>query len=557
MSRKVVKVLVVLASLTLMTASLAFSQDKGQDTAKADKPAESISKPEVIQPLHYDISPPLSEITPILPTGKEKSGGGHPVGRIPLPPEDTERGKFFEDPALQAAISPNVPTVNGLNLLGVGQSFVGPGGAFTVASAPPDTNASVGDTQVVQTVNSSFAVWNKSTGAIQFGPALIRTLFTGFPGQCSIRNDGDPIVLYDKLAKRWLISQFAVPGGAAGFHQCIAVSTTSNANGTYARYDFPYASFNDYPKFGVWPTGYFVSYNMFNGTTFAFQGARACAFDRARMLAGLSATQVCFQLSTAFGGLLPSDLDGPLSTPAGRPNYFLNFGTNSLRLWRFAVNFVTPALSTFTGPTSIPVAAFTPATCAGSLTCVPQPGTTQRLDTLGDRLMFRLAYRNRAGIETLVVNHSVNVSSGATLRSGVRWYEIRNPNAVAPTVFQQGTFSPDTNWRWMGSAAMDGSGNIAVGYSISNATTLRPSLRFAARATTDPLGTLSSEVNIFTGTGSQLPTLNRWGDYSSLSLDPVDDCTFWYTTEYLNTNGTFNWRTRLGSFRITTCVPIG
>jgi hypothetical protein len=288
------------------------------------------------------------------------------------------------------------------------------------------------------------------------GPFEGNSIWAGFGGQCDSSNDGDPIVQYDKIADRWILTQFAV--SSTPYLQCVAVSTSSDATGSYNRYAFSFGNdFPDYPKLGVWPDAYYISFNMFNGNFFA--GGRACAFDRSAMLAGTAATQICFQLSTAYGGLLPSDLDGSTAPPAGSPNFFLAFNTNSLDLWKFHANFVTPASSTFTGPTNIPVAAFSEA-CGGG-TCIPQAGTNQKLDSLADRLMYRLAYRNFGDHEALVVNHSVTAGTSV----GVRWYELRSPNAT-PTVFQQGTYAPDGFYRWLASMGMDRKGNIAIGYSF-------------------------------------------------------------------------------------------
>jgi hypothetical protein len=228
----------------------------------------------------------------------------------------------------------------------------------------------------------------------------------------------------------------------------------------------------------------------------------------------------------------------------------MNFGSNSLNLFKFHVDFTTPANSTFTGPINIPVAAFSPACNGGS--CIPQPSTSQKLDSLADRLMYRLAYRNRGGTESLLVNHSVMVSGNKRSQvDGVRWYEIRTPNGT-PTVFQQGTFSPDSTSRWMGSVAMDKVGDIAMGYSASSGSVF-PSIRFTGRVPTDTLGTLEGETVLQAGSGSQLSNLSRWGDYSSISVDPVDDCTFWYTNEYLRNNGTFNWSTQIIAIKFPSC----
>jgi len=231
----------------------------------------------------------------------------------------------------------------------------------------------------------------------------------------------------------------------------------------------------------------------------------------------------------------------------------LNFGSNSLNLWKFHVDFATPANSTFTGPSTLAVAAFTEA-CSGGV-CIPQSGTSEKLDSLGDRLMYRLAYRNFGTHASLVVNQSVAVTAGKHGgNTGVRWYELRSLSAT-PTVFsvfQQGTFAPDSSFRWMGSIAMDEVGDIAVGFSVSSSS-IHPEIHYIGRVPGDAPGTLESEATIIDGGGSQLHSLNRWGDYSSMSVDPVDDCTFWYTNEYLKTNGTFNWSTRIASFKFSGC----
>src|SRR5215469_5621926 len=448
------------------------------------------------------------------------------------------------DTALQtvATAAPSIGNVT--SFPGVGNGDYG----FVPNAAPPDTNLSVGATQVVQRVNESFGVFSK-TGTLLAGPTAGNTLFQalGATHPCAVNNDGDIIAQYDKAANRWVLTQLSVTnGGSVGYFQCVAVSQTSDATGAYNVYAFGYGTtqFNDYPKLGVWNNAYYVTYNIFtNGQTFA--GPKLCALDRTSMLAGAAATQICFQLSTAFGGVLPADLDGSTPPPANSPEYFVDFNTNSLDIFTISNPNFTNGTATLGGPTNIAVAAFTPA-CNGG-TCIPQLGTSQKLDSLADRLMYRLAYRNFGDHEALVVNHSI--TSGTS--SAIRWYEIRSPGS-SPTIFQQGTFAPDANFRWMGSAGMDHAGNIAVGYSVSSSS-LNPGIRFTGRAPGDPLGTMGTEVDITDGTGSQNGGLNRWGDYSSLSVDPVDDCTLWYTTEFLKTSGSFNWSTRIANFKFTTC----
>jgi hypothetical protein len=528
-----------LASLVGALALLLFSSFVGSAVA-----APSFTKPapvgpvEVSSSVYSDVSAPVRDLvgdTPAADDGKEKKE--KPLRVLP------NKGNALNQPdgALQTTVGPAVATTAGLNFAGVGNGDYG----FAPSSAPPDTNGAVGATQYVQWVNQSFAVFNKSTGAIVAGfPKAGNSIWAGFGGGCQTNNDGDPIVQYDKAANRWILTQFSV--STTPFLQCVAVSTTSDATGTYNRYAFSYGTtqFNDYPKLGVWPDGYYISYNIFNGNTFT--GAKACAFDRTAMLAGAAATQQCFQLSSSFGGLLPSDLDGSTAPPAGSPNFFMNFGANSLNLWKFHVDFANSANSTFTGPTNIPVATFS-AACSGGGTCIPQSGTTQKLDSLADRLMYRLAYRNFGDHEALVVNHSVTAGSSV----GVRWYEIRSPNGT-PSIFQSGTYAPDSSYRWMGSIAMDKVGDIALGYSVSSST-LKPSIRYSGRVPGDALGTLQAENTITTGGGSQTGSLSRWGDYSAMTIDPSDDCTFFFTTEYLKANGSFNWSTRIASFKFPSC----
>ena len=466
--------------------------------------------------------------------GSSKPGGG---------------GGGTSDPVVQSSAYTSVGTLApNYNLEGLGNGFPG----FTVNSAPPDTNGAVGATQYVQWVNESFAVFNKSTGNAVAGPIAGNQLFQslGSTHPCAVNNDGDPIAQYDKANNRWILTQFSVTnGGTIGYWQCVAVSQTSDATGAYNVYAYRQPNFNDYPKFGVFNGVYFATYNMFSGNSFA--GARLCAYDGAAMRAGGAAAEQCFQLSTSYGGVLPGDVDGVTAPPSGDSEYFVNFGTNLLNTWRFHVDFTNSANSTLSGPYSTTVATFAEA-CGGG-TCIPQPGTRQQLDSLADRLMYRLSYRHFAdGHEALFVNHSVNPGSVA---SGSRWYELRpaSGGSTGVTVYQQSTYAPaDGLSRWMGSIASDKLGNLALGYSTSSGTAY-PSIRYSYRTPSDPLGKMGSEQLLLSGAGAQQRTLNRWGDYSAMSVDPVDDCTMWYTNEYLAANGTFNWHTRIGSFKVNGC----
>ncbi|MDE2079953.1 MAG: hypothetical protein KGI90_01250 [Burkholderiales bacterium] len=489
------------------------------------------------------VSQPLREM-PVARPGIEMKRE-RPILAVPLAP-----GREQADPVVQLQAGPAVRTTLGLNFAGVGYGDYG----FTPNAAPPDTNGAVGATQYVQWVNESLAVFDKSSGAIVKGPVAGNTLFANLGGACASNNDGDPIVQYDKAANRWVLTQFSV--STTPYLQCVAVSQTSDATGAYNLYAFSYGTtqFPDYPKLGVWGDAYYITYNIFNnGQTFG--GAKLCAFDRAKMLAGAAATQQCFQLSTSYGGVLPVDLDGATAPPAGAPAPFINFGTNSLNLWRFHTDWTTPANSTLSGPLNVAVAAFTPA-CSGG-TCIAQPGTSNQLDSLADRLMYRFAYRNgttASAAETAVVNHSVKVSGNKRSQvAGVRWYQLGNLTSGSPTVLQQGTFAPDGNSRWMGSIAMDKAGNIALGYTVSSGS-VYPSMAITGRAPTDAPGTMQAESVLLGGTGSQTGNLHRWGDYSAMTVDPVDNCTFYFTTEYLKASGSFNWSTRIASFKLPGCI---
>ncbi len=503
-------------------------------TAQAGGP-----QPQVGMLRHLGKTRPLRDLPPMV---VREGNRVIPIRPVPQAPET-----IVTDPVKQTATTTLVATTGGLNFEGVGNGAYG----YAVHVAPPDTNGAAGATQFVQWVNLAFAVFDKSTGNLLYGPAAGNTLWQGSDlTACAANNDGDVIAQYDKAANRWWMSQLSYTGGPP-FYLCIAVSATSDALGSWYLYALQWTSDSlpDYPKVGVWPDAYYISVNLFYAEIL-FVGAQACALQRDNMLNNLDAGVQCFT-QTSYASLLPSDLDGSTAPPPGSPEFYVTLGSSALGLFRFHVDWVNSSNSTMTGPISIPVAAFNKA-CGGG-TCIPQPGTTQQLDSLGDRRMDRRADRKFGGHESLVVAHSV-ATGGSKRRAsgaGVRWYEIRNPNG-APTVFQQGTFAPDANFRWMPSIAMDKAGDIAVGYSVSSGTVF-PSIRFTGRVPTDAPGTLEAESSVVAGNGSQLPNLSRWGDYSSMAIDPVDDCTFWYTSEYLQTSGTFDWNTRITSFRFPGC----
>ena len=498
--------------------------------------------PMVIHEVKHDISPPLRNLAPSVPANAA-------ADRQALVARPTRPALAHSQPD-SAAQQPTAPLSGVSTILNFdGQSANDNRNLLGFAFVPPDTNGGVGARQFVQIVNVTYAVYDKKTGALELGPALIHTVWTGFGGPCEDAGDGgDPVVLYDHLANRWLVSQLQFNSTFTSNQQCVAISTSSDATGSYNRYEFDFgANFPDYPKFGVWPDAYYYTANTFGPRSFL--GAQACAFDRAAMLAGSSASMICFQNPPSIASLLPSDLDGSTLPPTGQPNFFVDIADSSdLNIFQFHVDFAHPANSTFTGPVLIPVAPFTEI-CARAITlaCIPEPSPGEKVDGLGDRLMFRLAYRNFGDHESLVVNHTIK---GGAL-AGVRWYEIRSPGS-SPSVFQQGTVvDPDTDF-WLGSIAMDNAGNIALGFSASSHQ-LDPSVFLVGRAPSDAAGTMAGPSVLVNGGGVQQMSFKRWGDYSSMSIDPNDDCTFWYTQEYYKTSGSFNWSTRIASFKFNSC----
>jgi len=451
--------------------------------------------------------------------------------------------------------------------------------ASSCSCLPPDTNGEVGATQYVQSVNSDFAVYSKA-GSVLRGATPINQLWAATDSECANHNDGDPVVAYDQLAKRWLISEFiALPDAGEQYGECIAISKTGDATGAYYLYTFLFGSdtFFDYPKIGVWPDGYYMTANEFPAVGATSSGAGAFVFERNQMLNGLPARYVYFDEAphnppgAQYIGQLPGDLDGSTPPPAGQPNLFAEVDDPStiptdasfyMRFWKFHVDWTNPANSTFgnNGDPNykLPVAAFVRPQCVYGYgpNCVPQKGGPQGLDVLGDRLMFRMPIRNFGKYESVAINHTV-VANGT---DGIRWYEVRIPKGGDPSVYQQGTYAPTdaaTNplYRWMGSVAMDKSGDLALGYSASGPNDY-PSVRYTGRAASDPPGQLAQAEKVaFTGTGPQTEVEGRWGDYSDLTVDPADDCSFFYTTEYLaeDTVVIGTWRTRVVSFRFPGC----
>ena len=406
--------------------------------------------------------------------------------------------------------------------------------------SPPDTVGDIGPNHYVQIVNATKVVVFDSSGAVVEGPYNLSALWTS--GNCA-SNAGDPVVNYDPLADRWVLAQFA-----SSSHLCFAVSTSPDPADSYNVYTFNVVQFPDYFKVGVWPDGYYVGANQ---SSYA-----AIVVERERMLAGLAATMVRFTGGANF--LMPADVDGVAPPPDGSPGHFYTFldnsfhgGSDRIEVWDLAVDWITPASSTYTLAASLPVASFTYTVCGFfNFNCARRSGTSQRLDTVSEWPMFRFAYRNWGAYESFVGTFTVD---GASSEEGAapRWFEVRKSGA-AWGLFQEGTYDPtDTHDRFMGSAAEDGAGNLALGYSVTSSA-MFPAIRYAARAPADPIGTLGAEATLIDGAGSQTGS-NRWGDYSAMGIDPADDCTFYYTSEYYSASGSSSWKTRIGAFRLPGC----
>ncbi len=548
--------------------------------------AGEVSKPVSMRAVGFAESVPLRDLTPVLKTARrsmaEKEKEINLKNRKVIRQIDPN-ARHSADGALSSdenmfAPGPNPP-------LPPTVSFEGMSIADTIAVSqgflPPDTNGEVGPNHYVQTVNSTFRIWDKAGNPL-IPTTPLSNLFAPLGGVCGSSNDGDPIVLYDQLADRWFISQFCTVADPNN-HQVIAISKTGDPTGAYFLYNFsmPNNKFNDYPHFGMWPDAYYMTDNQFNQAGTAFLGGGRFAFDRAKMLVGdPTASYIYFDscptnLNCFIGGELPSDLDGLTPPPAGAPNVFAYFTavewgdpSDAVRLFDFHADFATPANSTFTERTGSPlvVAAFDPDPVPNTRKVIPQPppaNANSFLDAIGDRLMFRLAYRKLGATESLVMNHTVNAAVNPAYRAGVRFYQFNRATPTAAfTIAEQQTFAGgvgDTEHRWMGSAAMNFQGDIAVGYSVSSLTVF-PSIRYAAKLGTDAPGSglFQGEQNIIAGGGSQTSLSNRWGDYSDMTVDPTDDCSFWFTQEYYSVssesgNSLAPWKTRIAKFAPGAC----
>jgi len=454
---------------------------------------------------------------------------------------------------------------------------------FGFRVAPPDPVGDVGPNHYVEMINLVFAVYDKQGNKL-LGPVDTGTLWQNFSIPDCTDPSGDPVVLYDQLEDRWLLSQFTTRGPI--FYNCVAISQTGDPTGAYFRYAFSAGPFfPDYPKYGVWRKSYVLTSRDFGND--GSYGISVYALEKNKMIAGNpNARSVHFFLDSAVvglnlvgDGLLPADIDGarqPKDDAAipviGTQDDGGGYGgpSDALNVWELSIKWQSSPVAAIAFRGSLPVDSFDSIFPCGVVPgsqppsardCLPEPGVTdgsRYLDILSyrQRPTWRLAYRNFGTYEAMVTNHSVEALPGV---AGVRWYEIRRTNGQY-SVFQQGTYAPnDGVHRWMGSIAMDHKGNMALGYSVVNGVDVRPGIRYTGRSAGDAPGQMTlGEGTIIDGTGVQLTTSSRWGDYTSMNVDPTDDCTFWYVNEYYQVDGvigvnTAPFQTRIGSFRLPGC----
>jgi hypothetical protein len=548
----------------------------------------------------FDVSKPLTELVRAAPRGEaevDEEDDELPEGAGPGSGHDADAA--VQTAAAAAAIPAPLANFEGIRNE---DNFTNLGGRVN----PPDPVGDVGPNHYVEMVNLAFQVFSKSGTPLLSHPAFIGTLWDGFAVPECTGASGDPIVLYDQTTDRWILSQFTtagLPEQNLQIYDCVAISTTGDPTGTYFRYAFPTQPdtvhggffFPDYPKYGVWSNSYVLTTRDFGSDPDNPEyGISVYALEKNKMVNGeANARAVQFfldsrdvPLNLIGDGLLPPDMDGnrrpqPTDSPApivGTQDNGGPYGATSdaLNIWELTVHWRSTPTASISDAQQLPVAPFdSNYPCNGEAfvarDCLPQPGitnTTQFLDILSyrQRPTYRLAYRNFGTYEALVTNQSVNAGTVANPQAGVRWYEIRRTNGTY-SLYQQGTYAPnDGIHRWMGSVAMDKKGDIAAGYSVVNGANVFPGIRYTGRLAGDPLGQMTlSEGTIMDGTGVQTTTNSRWGDYTSMNVDPTDDCTFWYVNEYYKESGvplpappppnndTRPWRTRIASFKLPGC----
>ena len=520
--------------------------------------------PQVRPAIAHDTSPPLRELAALT----DRSAPVRPAAENEA--SDLEGSRVFAG-AARPATAPARPagdratlTSNPFSLLrnfdGITTAGLAAAG-LGIANFAADASGAVGPNHYMQSVNFAYAIYDK-TGTLLLGPTSTAAFWNGFAAAPCGGGWSDVVVLYDRVADRWFVSRFAQDGSTNYWYQCFAISTGPDPTGTYYRYAWliSQTEFNDYPKFGIWPDAYYMTAQR--NKIFPGLGLFVAAFERDKMLAGQPAQMVLFTLNNNGNraGMLPADWDGQTAPPAGSPNYLVRPrssalgwpGADALEVWQFDVDWGNPVASTLAVSDTLNPTPYQPA-CLFDQNCIPQPNPATKLDPLASGyLMYRLAYRNIGGHETLLLNHTVDTGDLAPeVHAAVRWYELRRSGGPW-SIYQEGDYAPDSDHRWIGSIAMDRSGDIALGYNVSSSTRA-PSIAYAGQVPGDPLGTLSQESTLKAGGGSQTGYI-FWSDYSQLTLDPTDDCTFWYVNSYQPSDSVNqNWNTRIGAFRSPSC----
>lgn len=564
------KLTLSLVAVFLFMASITAAQNTGATTALT---------PQFSQAVAFDVSLPLQTLAPVAPRLVAPAAPWQePVEIRP------ERGPLAKaqghsgEGALQGSYGTRLPgqaTIPAPSLTFEGLSNQDNFNIYGFRVNPPDNVGAVGPNHYIEEINLVFAVFDK-LGNQLLGPVAIGTLWQGFSVPDCTDPSGDPIVLYDQLEDRWLLSQLTSRGPI--YYNCVAISATGDPTGAYFRYAFSAGPFfPDYPKYGNWKKSYVLTSRDFGND--GSYGISVYALEKNKMIAGdPKARAVHFFLNSAVvplnligDGLLPADIDGTrlpaedapipvIGTQDDDASYGATF--DALNVWELSIKWKANPEASISLAAQLPVAPFDSIfPCfPGSRRCLPQPGITDRhqyLDILSyrQRPTWRLAYRNFGTYEAMVTNQSVEARPNI---AGSRWYEIRRTNGQY-SVFQQGTYAPDDGVdRWMGSIAMDRQGNMALGFSVVNGVDVYPGIRYTGRLAGDPLGEMDlGEATIIDGSGVQLTTNSRWGDYTSMNVDPTDDCTFWYVNEYYTLAGQLSsragWQTRIGTFKIPSC----
>ena len=535
--------------------------------------------PEIMHASRFDVSPPMRDIIrnlPNVPAAPENESGlipnifikpGHPVNTWAIPDYSKVQSAPSGTPA---------PTL--------GVSFDGIGNPSACGGCiPPDTNGDVSDVHFIQWVNNKWAIFNKTTGAVVLAPTAGNSFFAGFGGKCQTSNSGDPLAVWDAQAKRWVMSQFVT---SAPFAQCVAVSVTSDPLGAYYRYEFRWPNFGDYPHMGIWTeenhrqNAYLLTTHEFDAGS-SFLGASLIAMQRDKMLAGdATAAMVRFPGFDAYG-VQPIHLIGPQEAPGGTCPTFVHFdfSESNYRFWDMCLDWSTPVNSTISVANTVDSDPFFP-----FFDQIPTPaGSANFVDSFGSNTMYRATARafskDAPTRVSLVLNHVVQ---GSQMQAGVKWVQFNLEPAIEPVgvtdrifgdgfegsplpvivprtamtkkIVDDGIFAPNGDYRWMGGIAIDGSGNIGLGYSKSSAA-INPQVQYTARLASDTPGTMRDEQTCTAGiaNGAQTDSAQRWGDYSSMSVDPIDQCTFYFTTEYYATSSARNFSTRICSFKFPDC----